>query len=243
MWKEQNRHPNISHGFQKGKNIITNASVHRNKRYVLNLDLEDFFDSFHFGRIQGFFEKNRDFKLPREVAISIAQIACFNGKLPQGAPSSPIITNLVCQILDMRLLKLARKYRLDYSRYADDLSFSTNISTFLNDKDRFLSDATAEIQRAGFKINEKKTRLLFRDSQQEVTGLVVNKKVSVNNAYSKRTRAMAYRLYTQGEYQINGEAASIKQLEGRFSFIDQVDHYNNTINGITKNPQSSRQLY
>ena len=77
-----------------------------------------------------FYEKNKDFLLPREVAIVIAQIACYNGCLPQGAPSSPIITNLICQVLDMRLLKIAKKYKLDYTRYADDFSFST-IMNFL----------------------------------------------------------------------------------------------------------------
>lgn len=233
IWKEQRIRPNISHGFEKGKSVITNAKIHRNKRYVLNLDLEDFFHSFHFGRVQGFFEKNRSFHLPHEVAVTIAQIACYDGRLPQGAPSSPIITNLICQILDMRLLRLAKKYKLDYSRYADDLSFSTNISTFLDKQEVFRAEVSAEIQNAGFTVNTKKTRLQFRDSRQEVTGLVVNKKISVNKTYYKRTRAMAYHLYTQGEFEIDGQPATIKQLEGRFSFIDQIDHYNNIINGGT----------
>lgn len=116
----------LSHGFEKGKSIITNAKVHRNKRYVINFDLEDFFDSFHFGRVKGFFEKNKYFKLSEEVALCIAQLTCYKGTLPQGAPTSPVITNLIAPILDFRLLKIAKKYKLDYTRYADDLTFSTN---------------------------------------------------------------------------------------------------------------------
>ena len=87
---EQNFHPSISHGFEKGKSTITNAKLHRNKRFVLNLDLEDFFPTFHFGRVLGYFEKNRDFQFPHEVAVTIAQLTCYQGHLPQGAPTSPI---------------------------------------------------------------------------------------------------------------------------------------------------------
>lgn len=235
LWKEKNIYPNLSHAFEKGKSIITNARIHRNKRFVLNLDLEHFFDTFHFGRVLGFFEKNRDFQLPREAAVAIAQIACYQGRLPQGAPSSPIITNLICQILDMRLLKVAKAYRLDYTRYADDLTFSTNRRGFLDVQEQFCAEVSAEIERAGFAVNQKKTRLVFRDSKQEVTGLVVNKKISVDRAYCKKTRAMAHCLYTQGKYEIDGKPATLKQLEGRFSFIDQIDHYNNKKDGKTHN--------
>ncbi|PAF16952.1 RNA-dependent DNA polymerase, partial [Terribacillus saccharophilus] len=117
LWEEHNIKPNISHAFIKKKGIITNARVHKNKRYVFNIDLEDFFDSFHFGRVRGFFEKNKDFLFPEKMATTLAQLTCYNGSLPQGAPTSPIITNLICNILDMRLLKIAKEFKLDYTRY------------------------------------------------------------------------------------------------------------------------------
>lgn len=218
---------NISHAFQKGKSIITNANIHRNKRYVLNLDLKDFFDHFHFGRVRGFFMKNKNFELPVEIATMIAQLTCYEGKLPQGAPTSPIITNLVCNILDMRLLKIAKKYRVVYTRYADDMTFSTNDKKFLENQENFMKSIKKEIESFGFEINDKKTRLLFCDSRQEVTGLVVNKKISVNREYCKRTRAMADAFYRRGIFEICGEEGSVNQLEGRFSFINQIDCYNN----------------
>lgn len=121
--KEEKKHFPLQ---EKGKSFITNAQIHRNKRFVINVDLENFFDSFHFGRVRGYFMKNKNYQCSEEVATTIAQIACYEGKLPQGAPSSPIITNMICNIFDMRLLRLAKKYKLDYTRYADDLSFSTN---------------------------------------------------------------------------------------------------------------------
>ena len=229
IWEENGIKPNISHAFEKEKSIITNARIHRNKRFVLNLDLENFFDSFHLGRIQGYFEKNNNFKLPHDVSVILAQLTCYQGRLPQGAPSSPIITNLICQILDTYLLRVAKKYKLDYTRYADDLTFSTNDRHFVENQGEFLAEAIAAIKKAGYSINKKKTRLQFRDSRQEVTGLIVNKKLNVDHTYVRKTRAMAHQLYSTGEYLIDGVPGTIKQLEGRFSFIDQMDHYNNIL--------------
>ena len=229
--REQNIRSNISHGFEKDKSILTNAKIHRNKRFLVNIDLENFFDSFHFGRVKGFFENNKDFALSREVAVVIAQLTCYKGTLPQGAPTSPVITNLICNILDNRLLKISKKYKLDYTRYADDLTFSTNRCDFLDYKKQFMEELEKEINRAGFRINDKKTRILFRDSQQIVTGLVVNKKLNVAREYYKKTKAMAHTLYTEGKFTIDREEGAIEQLEGRFSFINQLDKYNNKLDG------------
>lgn len=240
MKKKSKKKNNISHAFEIDKSIITNAEVHWNKRLVLNIDLKDFFGSIHFGRVRGFFNKNNKFLLPIEVATVIAQISCFEGKLPQGAPSSPIISNLICEILDYRLSKISKKYKLDYTRYADDLTFSTNDKNFLGLQDEFYIEISKELIRAGFSINEDKKRLQLKDSRQVVTGIVVNKKLNVYRDYYKETRAMAHQLYKQGEFVINGEVASLNQLEGRFAFINQLTRYNNKKNGIK--PKSFRNL-
>ncbi len=227
--EEQGINAILSHAFEKEKSIITNAKIHRNKRYVVNIDLQDFFTSFHFGRVRGFFEKNRNFLLPYEVAVTIAQIACYNGHLPQGSPCSPIITNLICNKMDIWLLQLAKAYKLDYTRYADDLTFSTNRTAFLGEYDKFIEEVSSVIAHSGFSVNERKTRLQFRDSRQEVTGLVVNKKISVKREYIKKTRAMAHQLYQTGHFTIDGKEGSINQLEGRFAFIHFLTCYNNNI--------------
>lgn len=238
VWEQKNIYPNISHAFEKNKSIFTNAKIHRNKRFILNIDLENFFDSFHFGRVRGYFEKNSEFKLPIDIATIIAQLSCYNGKLPQGSPCSPIITNLICQVLDMRILKIAKKHKLDYTRYADDLTFSTNDKIFLDDHEHFLHKIEKVIEHSGFKVNEKKTRLLFRDSRQEVTGLIVNKKINIDSRYYKATRAMANSLYATGNFKIDGADGTAKQLEGRFSFIDQAEKYNNINDGKAPAPKN-----
>ena len=221
---------NISHGFEKNKNILTNAKNHVNKKFIINIDLEDFFDSFHFGRVRGYFEKNKHINLPVEVATIIAQLTCYEGKLAQGAPTSPIITNMICEILDQRLIHLAKEFKLYYTRYADDLTFSTNDKMILDKYDLFLNRIKSEIIKFGLSINNKKTRLTYNSSRQEVTGLIVNKKINIEKEYYKKTRAMADNLYKYGEFTVKEERGTIKQLEGRFSFINQIDKFNNTHN-------------
>ena len=225
--------PVLSHAFEKGKSIITNSQMHRNKKYILNIDLKNFFDSFNFGRVRGFFIKDRDFAVSPEIATVIAQIACYQGKLPQGAPSSPIITNLITRILDYRIVKIAKKYRFTYSRYADDMTFSTNRELNSNklraskELENFLTELEEIIISSGFEINPKKTRLSNNMQRQEVTGLVVNKKINVKREYIKNTRAMAFQLYKDGAFEIDKKPGTLNQLTGRFAFIFQIEQYNN----------------
>lgn len=234
------------HGFVKGKSILTNARVHRNKRWVLNLDLHDFFGTVNFGRIRGTFIKDRSFQLHPDVATLIAQIACRNNGLLQGAPSSPIIANMVARSLDLKLVDVANQYGLRYSRYADDITFSTRKQDFplalaCNDKsgsghDWVLGDKLKKVlTRSGFAENPKKTRLQYLESRQEVTGLVVNKRVNVTREYRKNVRAMVHSLVSTGVFKLDaaGQARvdnkhaksvdSLKQLQGMLGFIDWVD--------------------
>ncbi len=240
-----------AHGFKRGRSIITNARQHRHRRWVFNIDLEDFFPSINFGRVRGFFIKNRDFNLHSNVATVLAQIACHDNSLPQGSPCSPIISNLVAHLLDMRLVKLAQSTGCTYSRYADDLTFSSNKRQVPPeiaqqggnqepDSHRWLvGDALHDtIERSGFSINTKKTHLMYRASRQKVTGLVVNKKINVPWEYRHNVRAMVNRLVTTGTFEISGvvhkdgkvsiekRPGTSNELHGMLGFIDDIDIYN-----------------
>lgn len=224
----------LAHGFVRERSIITNAEMHKNTKNVLNIDLEDFFGQFNFGRVRGFFISNKNFLLHKDVATVIAQIACHNNELPQGSPCSPVITNLITHSLDIRLASLAKKYSCSYSRYADDITFSTRKNEFpeqimFQKGTEFTSSRRldVEISRAGFKLNHKKTRIQYKDSRQDVTGLIVNKKVGVKKEYRQITKAMCNSLFHTGEFTklVNGihVEGSINELEGRLNFIDSID--------------------
>ena len=220
----------FSYGFEKNKNIYTNARIHKNKRYILNIDLENFFNHFHFGRIYGFFKKNKYFKLNHNVSTIIANLVCFQGVLPQGAPTSPIVTNLICKHFDIQVLNLAKKYKLHYTRYMDDLTFSTNNKFFKDKYDEFLTSIGKICIQNGFSINQNKIKFKNNQSRQIVTGLCVNKKVNTLNTYYKNTRAMADSLYRKNTFTINNTEATINQLHGRFNFINYIDKQNNMNN-------------
>lgn len=167
---------------------------------MIVIDLENFFDCFHFGRVCGYFLKYSDFRLPVEVATVIAQLTCYQGKLPQGSPCSPIITNLICSIFDIRLLKFAKKYRLNYTRYADDLTFSTNNFKFLTVEATFFEELEKEIVDVGFRINIKKTKVQYRDSRQEVTGIIVNKNFTLIEIIIKSLEQWHINYIKQGSF-------------------------------------------
>ncbi|WP_436862931.1 retron Ec67 family RNA-directed DNA polymerase/endonuclease [Staphylococcus caeli] len=223
----KNIHAFIKENKANKRGIISNSKIHRNKKYVVNIDLLNFFESIHFGRVKGYFQSDDKFNLSKDIATIIAQICTYKGSLPQGAPTSPIISNLIGSILDSKILKLTKKYKLHFTRYADDITFSTNDHKFLENFEVFNKELSRIIESAGFKINTSKTRLQFRKSRQQVTGLVVNEKLNIPRDYYKKTRAMANNLYKNDEFEIDGKIASRNQLEGRFSFINQLEWYNN----------------
>ena len=128
--QSRNRKDQLAHGFKRKRSIITNATRHRMRRYVFNIDLQDFFPTINFGRVRGFFIKDANFMLDPKVATILAQIACHANGLPQGAPCSPVISNLIGHVLDIRLCRIAAANGCTYSRYADDLTFSTNKPQF-----------------------------------------------------------------------------------------------------------------
>ena len=238
---DQNRiASNISHGFEVGKGIITNARIHKNKKYLLNIDIANFFSSVNFGRVQGYFNKSQEFLFSKEVSTIISQLVCYDKKLPQGAPTSPIISNLIFNIVDLRILSLAKKYKLSYTRYADDMSFSTNNRAFQTDYINFIQELRNLLENSGFEINENKTRLEYYSLRQEVTGLTVNKKINVSRKFIKQTKAMVDQLFKANSFYIDDTFGTEEQLEGRLAFINQLDWYNNELEPESKKQKANK---
>ncbi|EGV30851.1 Ribonuclease H [Thiorhodococcus drewsii AZ1] len=266
---DAHRLDSLAHGFKRGRSIVTNAQRHRNRRWVFNLDLDGFFNDINFGRVRGYFIKDRNFLLQPKVATVIAQIACHKGSLPQGSPSSPVISNMVGRIIDLRLCRLAARAGCRYTRYADDLTFSTNKRSFpeaiaardsQNDSSWSPGDELIKIiKESGFSINSKKTRMQYRESRQEVTGLVVNDRVNVPATYRHTVRAMVHRLCMTGTFDIQkatisstkqsnqSDPGNLRQLHGMLGFIDAVDrfHQKNKPNDAhdKQKPRASELIY
>ena len=188
------------HGFVKKRNIVTNAKEHLNTKNLLNIDLENFFDTINFGRVRGLFLE-KPFNFNNEVATTLAKIVCENNKLPQGAPTSPILSNMICHTLDNNLGKYCQKHGCTYTRYADDITISSNAYKF--PKQIAKRDASNSIvlgnkiikiieEESGFLINKSKVKLAGKMQRQEVTGIIVNEKINVKKIYIKNLRALLY---------------------------------------------------
>lgn len=190
-------------GFTEGRSVVTNASVHKGANYVFNIDLKDFFPSIEQPRIWKRLQLD-PFKFPIPVASAIAGLCCMRESremadgtkkdfyvLPQGAPTSPIITNMICDKLDHRLGGLARRFGLNYTRYADDITFSSMHNVFLENSD-FRKELERIIIDQHFSINEKKTRLQKRGTRQEVTGIILSEKLNVSQKYVRDIRNILY---------------------------------------------------
>jgi retron-type reverse transcriptase len=199
-----------AHGFRKQRSIVSNARPHVGAEVVLNLDLKDFFPTLEYKRIRGMF---RGLGYGEAAAIVFALLCSepmideveldglkwfvANGvrRLPQGAPTSPAITNIVCRRMDARLAGAAKKLGFKYTRYADDLTFSgpkTADAGAMLDKVRWI---TAE---EGFAEHPDKTRVLRRARRQEVTGVVVNQRLGVDRETLRKFRALLFQIGKDG---------------------------------------------
>ena len=190
-------------GFADGRSVVSNAAIHIGMDYILNIDLKDFFPSIHQARVWKRLQVP-PFKFNQPIANLIAGLCCMkensidehgNKKdvyvLPQGAPTSPIITNMICDRLDYYLSRLAKRFNMNYTRYADDITFSS--MRFVYGKNgKFMQELHRIIKEQGFIINESKTRLQRKGARQEVTGIIVSDKLNVTQKYVRDIRNILY---------------------------------------------------
>lgn len=188
-------------GFVRERSIVDNARIHVGRNYVYNLDLQDFFHSFDRNRVKmGFWMEPFNLKGDKEpIAFLLASLCThpftIEGEkkivLPQGSPTSPTITNILCYKLDRRLNGLAKRFNLSYTRYADDITFSSSSNIYQDEE--FQEELNRIIvENQGLSINQKKVRNQPFTSRQAVTGLVVNEKINVHRKYVKQLRMWLY---------------------------------------------------
>lgn len=186
-------------GFVEGRSVVDNAKRHIGQNYVFNTDIENFFPSIEQPRVWKRFQL-KPFNFKKPIANILAGLCCIKEKnddgtvkyiLPQGAPTSPLITNAICDTLDRRLSGLARRFNLHYSRYADDITFSSMHNVYKEDGD-FRAELKRIIEGQNFKMNEAKTRLRKIGERQEVTGLTISNKVNASTAYVAEIRNLLH---------------------------------------------------
>ncbi len=171
--------------YRKGGNIAHNAIPHVGKRYLLKLDLTDFFASIRFDQVYksafhaGYF--------PTQIGIMLTEYCCRRDALPQGAPTSPALSNIVMRNFDNNLGRWCHERGITYTRYCDDMTFSA---------DRPLYDVYRKVRHMldmeGFELNEAKTHFITNAGRQSVTGLTVNEKVAVSAPYKRQLRQEIY---------------------------------------------------
>lgn len=174
-------------GFVSGRSAIQNAAYHIGARHILNVDISDFFPSITMEQVSKiFFSLGFD----ESVSAALAELCCLRGRVPQGAPTSPALANLVLRDLDVELSNLADAEWRKYSRYADDLTFSSM------DKidDAFLGAVSDAVTRAGFSLKPAKTRFSGSGGRMEVTGVVINEKLQPSRVWRKNMRSRLHHM-------------------------------------------------
>ena len=223
-----------AHGFTRHRNILSNAQPHVGAAWVLNVDIAGFFPSISEGRVFMALQLAPLF-LDSDLAAILAKFCTRHGRLPQGAPTSPVLTNLISMRLDRRFLNLARDFGCEYTRYADDLTFSgpshQRMVKLLEMIKKIMSDES-------FELNESKTRILGSSMRQEVTGLTTNSIPNSGRKYRRETRAMLHHWSVQGA----DAAASRNGFESVEKFMNSLLGRILFIQSIHASAESARML-
>ena len=210
-------------GFVWGRSVVDNARAHLGQNYVYNIDLKDFFTSIDKSRVWKRLTLP-PYNLPSSVADVIAGLCTMRLEedgavryvLPQGAPTSPTLTNMICEKLDRQLAGLARRFGLRYTRYADDITFSSMHYVYSPDGE-FITSMRKIIEQNRFVINEKKCRLQSRNERQEVTGIVLSNRLNVARKYARELRTLLH-IWEKYGYLAVRESCFNHNTEPKFRF-------------------------
>ncbi len=172
-------------GYRKGKGIVDNARPHVGKRYLLKLDIADFFDSISFQKVYSVVFNTTYY--PPDIGVMLTELCCLREHLPQGAVTSPALSNIIMRFFDERMGTWCCERGIDYTRYCDDITFSGDEPLY-----HVFVKAKALLEAMGFELQEKKTRFMRRGSAQHVTGLVVNEGISLPREQRRALRQEIY---------------------------------------------------
>ncbi len=219
-----------STGTISGTNILSNARIHINKKHVLNIDIKDFYSNISLEKVEHFLSL-KEFGFNRKECLYLLNLLSYKKRLPQGAPTSPILANLVCISLDSELKFFAARNGLSYSRYVDDLTFSSN--KFIQIEK--LNELETIIGSYSLQLNTDKTRFTSSAFQQKVTGLNVNTKVNIDQKKYKLIRAIVSDIIKNGvenAYIKNQKGYSTIKSINTMQFLRKIQGYVNFIGQV-----------
>jgi RNA-directed DNA polymerase len=200
--------------------ILENLRFHKNQPKVFTLDLEHFFPSIKIESVEQIF---LEIGYSKSISNLLSQLCTKDGFLPQGAPTSPYLSNLMFKETDEAISEYCKQHKIRYTRYADDLSFSGNF-----DEEKLLQKVTENIQKIGFQINVEKTKLMTPNMRQTVTGIVVNDKPQVVFHKRNKLRQAMYYIMKFGidehrEYKEIDQVHFLEHLLGKINFVLQIN--------------------
>lgn len=210
----------------EGKSLKDNAKPHIGKKAILKLDIEGFFDNVDFSLVYKYvFGLD---KFPKSVGILLTSLVMYYGALPQGAPTSAYISNLVLTDFDSEIGAWAENLGLSYSRYSDDMTFSGD--SF--DVEKIIRKVRRELRKYNLELNHEKVKFIRNSRQQTVTGVVVNEKMQVSNTYRKKIRQEVYFIQKFGldshlsKIGVENELHYLRSLYGKILFVLNIDNSN-----------------
>lgn len=216
--------------YKKGARLQDNANPHTGKKYLLKMDITDFFGSIRFEQVYSAAFNSAYF--PKQIGVMLTTLCCYNDVLPQGAPTSPALSNLVMKNFDNSIGSWCEKRGISYTRYCDDLTFSSDKPLY-----NVFVKVKKMLENMGFTINDKKTHFVTNSDRQTVTGLTVNEKVGISKDYKRNLRQEIYYIFRfgpadsllhtgRGEYLKNGRLNVLKYLDviqGKINFVLSVE--------------------
>ena len=218
-----------AYAYRKGVSIEDCAKPHVQKAILIHLDIKNFFGSVTEDMVYETLLSETGYA--KSLCRLLAQLCCLYGSLPQGTITSPMLSNIVFRLCDVALAELADKYRMDYTRYSDDLFFSGSNAVKVKD---FLQESSGILLRFGFKLNTDKTKVRRGQHRQDVLGLTVNDHLQVNRAYRRKLRQELYYLERfgkncKGVLESGDYLKYMQKLQGKLAHVIHIDPDNSIL--------------
>lgn len=221
---EERKLSSYSYAYRKNLSVFENAKPHVGKNIILKLDIKNFFDNINFNLVYD--ECFNEDLFPKKLGILLTNLCMYDNKLPQGAPTSGYISNIVMRSFDEKIGKYCEENGITYTRYSDDLSFSGDF-----DVNEIIVLAQNLLKEKGLKLNKKKIKVVSKKTRQQVTGIIVNEKVNIRRSYKNKIRQEIYYI---NKYGLDNHLNKIDYKKTKKEYLQNLLGRINYVYSITK---------